>query len=204
MVPARSRGRTLPRSRGLAFVPFVVARAGGSIHFALFRRGKGLSSNDERPGKVQKSTFSDDRQQAITGGGRDEILRGRTPRKSRQVPTPYPTAKPAGISGSTGCDCVLWDFLLANSLRNSKRIACASAILKRDRSSQTVPVMPSTPTAFCAGRFFRRWRCAKCAASPHRSTGRSHTNMDEIRYFLSGVAGTLSVAASQPTSTAWA
>jgi len=65
MVPARSRGRTLPRSRGLAFVPFVVARAGGSIHFALFRRGKGLRSNDERSGKVQESTFSDDRQQLL-------------------------------------------------------------------------------------------------------------------------------------------
>ena len=62
MVPARSRGRTLPRSRGLAFVPFVVARAGGSIHFALFRRGEDLRGNNEQPGGVQKSTFSDDRQ----------------------------------------------------------------------------------------------------------------------------------------------
>jgi hypothetical protein len=42
-----------------------VARAGGSIHFILFRRGEGPSDNDERPGKVQESTFSDDRQHCM-------------------------------------------------------------------------------------------------------------------------------------------
>ena len=44
-------------------MPFVVARAGGSTHFAQFRRSEDLNGNVERPGKVQKSTFSDDRQQ---------------------------------------------------------------------------------------------------------------------------------------------
>ena len=51
-----------PKITGLRFLPFVVARADGSTHFTLFRRGEGLSGNVERPGKVQKSTISDDRQ----------------------------------------------------------------------------------------------------------------------------------------------
>jgi hypothetical protein len=50
-------------------VPFVVARAGGSTHLPIFRGCEGLRGNVERPGTVQKSTFSDDRQHSSSSTG---------------------------------------------------------------------------------------------------------------------------------------